>query len=71
MARVRLADVLKFMVAPIFLVLGVAIFAGQLWLVFASFGALVVTMRAQRREEIKRLHGYRRRRGVKRDYKTR
>jgi hypothetical protein len=60
--RVHSAVVLKFFVVPIVGILAVGVFIGKTWLVIASFGALVVTLRMQRRQEIKRLHGYHRRR---------
>ncbi len=56
------AVVLKFFVAPIVGILGAGVIIGKTWVVIASFAALVVTLRMQRRQEIKRLHGYRRKR---------
>ena len=45
-----------------FVALGVAVFTGMIWLVATLFVVLVLTLRMQRRQEAKRLHGYRRRR---------
>jgi hypothetical protein len=54
LARVHSAVALKFFVVPIFVALGVGAFTGRLWLVVASFVALLATLRLQRRQEAKR-----------------
>jgi UPF0716 family protein affecting phage T7 exclusion len=65
--RVHSAVVLKFFVVPIVGILWAGVVIGKTWLVITSFGVLVVTLRMQRKQEMKRLHGYhRRRRNAKR-----
>ena len=58
--RVHPAVILKFVVAPILGLLGTGVFIGKTWLVVSSFALLLVTLRVQRRQEMKRLHGYHR-----------
>ena len=53
---------LKLGVASIFGVLVVAVVIGKVTVVVIAFGALVLSLRFQRRQEAKRLHGYRRKR---------
>jgi hypothetical protein len=64
--RVHSAVVLKFLVAPIVALLGAGVLIGKTWLVVACFVMLILTLRAQRRQEIKRLYGYRRKRRKRR-----
>jgi hypothetical protein len=53
---------LKLAVASIFGVLVVAVVIGEVTIVVVAFGALVLSLRFQRLQEAKRLHGYHRRR---------
>ena len=53
---------LKLGVASIFGVLVVAVVIGEVKIVVVAFGVLVLSLRFQRRQEAKRLHGYRRKR---------
>jgi hypothetical protein len=58
--RVHPAVVLKYVVASILGLLATAVLIGETWLVIGSFGLLLLTLRSQRRQEMKRLHGYHR-----------
>jgi ammonia channel protein AmtB len=62
LGRFDSALALKIGVASIFGVLVVAVVIGEVTIVVAAFAALVLSLRVQRRQEAKRLHGYRRKR---------
>jgi len=62
LGRFDSALALKLGVASVFGVLVVAIAFDEVAMVVVAFGALVLSLRYQRRQEAKRLHGYRRKR---------
>jgi hypothetical protein len=62
LGRIDSAQVLKLGVASIFGALIVAVVVGDVAFVVGTFVALVFSLRLQRRQEVRRLHGYRRRR---------
>jgi len=62
LGRFDSALALKLGVASIFGVLVVAVVIDEIAMVVVAFGALVLSLRFQRRQEAKRLHGYRRKR---------
>lgn len=62
MARFDSALAIKLGVASIFGALVVAVVIGETTIVVAAFAVLVLSLRFQRLQEVKRLHGYHRKR---------
>ena len=62
MGRVHPAGLLKVAVVPLFATIVVAAFLGALWVTLGAFVVLLLTIRLQRSQEAKRLHGYHRKR---------